>query len=177
MSINNNNNNSNNKCLFCNTATRYIAKTQNTFVACSDCEIEHNLLPKSFCIDVLLIKAQELATVKYFHKSSQKLYIYSDIQNIINKLYGENYIHIKQQKLVDKYKKIHNLELLRNQRKEKLIAALSDYKLDYLHYGDCYTFVQFGYPTIDVVITNQIASQQYEPTVNNINNQDNTLIF
>lgn len=144
------------KCVFCNTSTSYRLKDDKSFIVCDECQQKYDLFTKSYCMDTLLLNKNDLDALKCFHKSNQKLYLKDDIQKLIAIKYGDDYKNYKEKKLLQKYKRISNINSRREERKKNLVEKLADYKIECKNYGDCYTYIQFGYPDIDVVVTNEL---------------------
>lgn len=174
--------NNNSKCIFCNVSTSYRLTDDNSFIVCDECQMTHNLFARTFCINNLLLNKRDLNTLKCFHKSNKKLYLESDIQKLIVIKYGNdhlNYETYKDKKLLQKYTKLSNINIQRELRKTQLMEKLAEYKLECKNYGDCYSYIQFGYPDVNTVIGNELekyrnifSKQQCEICSSNLNIYD-----
>jgi len=129
-----------------------------SFILCDICQNQNALYSKSFCINDLLLLKSDLDNVRCFHKGNTKLFLECDIRLLIKQKYGSesDYKDYKQNKMFQKYKKINNILQKREDRKKSLMEQLADYKLEFKTYGDCYTFIQFGYPQLETVIENEL---------------------
>lgn len=125
----------------------------NNFVLCSNCKKSSKLYSKTFCLEQLLLPINDLSSLKYLYcKSSRtKYYLDDDIENIVKIKFNE----IEKNK-ERKMARIKHLESLQCLRKEKLEQSLAEYKLDVKPFGDCFTYIKYGYPKIEIVIKNEI---------------------
>lgn len=130
----------------------------NQIVLCDVCQSNHAMFSKTFCINELLLSKHDLEGLRYFIKGSSKLFLEDDIQILIEQKYGDinSYNIYKENKITNKKQKQTVHQTLIQQRKEQLIDKLIEYKLEYKPYGDCYTYVHYGYPKIDNVIENEL---------------------
>jgi hypothetical protein len=125
----------------------------SNFALCPSCRDSCKLYSKTFCLKQLLISKDDLLPLKYLYNvdSKVKYYIDDDIERIIKvkfKAIEKN----KERRLV----KAKHSEMVKLERRRELIEKLSEYKLNYKPFGDCFTFVQYGYPKINTVIENEI---------------------
>ena len=143
-----------NNCLIC----QNIKNIKKQFIICDLCQKNYALFSKSFCINELLLSKSDLEELNYFLKGTTKLFLEDDIQILIKKKYGDinNYNTYKQNKLSTKMQRLNLQQKIREERKNELINRLSEYKLEYKTYGDCYTHVQYGYPEINTIIENEL---------------------
>lgn len=143
------------------------------YILCDQCISEDTkLYTKSFCINNLLLSLDDLVKLKYLFmdninitikkklalQQSGKYYLDTDIENFIKIKYGDikqynEFVKIKKNKLKTKRKKSSEIQ---HNRKKFLIAKLNENKLKYKNYGDCYTFVNHGFPDIDTLIKNEL---------------------
>lgn len=163
-----------NKCIFCNLSTSYILKDEKTFIICDECQTLHTLFARTFCLTNLLLNKKDLDTLKCFKKSNQKLYLEDDIQNLIKIKYGNEYINYKQQKILHKYKRLTNKNNIIEERRKILLEKLAEYKIECKKFGDCYSYIQFGYPDVDMVIKNEL--EKYKNIFSNQQSEPNTYI-
>ncbi|AYV76347.1 MAG: hypothetical protein Terrestrivirus5_169 [Terrestrivirus sp.] len=152
-----------NKCLTCDISTQYKRCLVNntyllSFILCDVCQSQNALYSKSFCINDLLLSKSDLDNIRCFHKGNTKLFLECDIRLLIKLKYGSesDYKDYKQNKIFQKYKKINNILQKREDRRKSLMEQLADHKLEFKTYGDCYTFIQFGYPELETVIKNEL---------------------
>lgn len=152
-----------NKCLICYSPTQYRKLHKDntyllSFVLCDICQNQNALYSKSFCINELLLSKSDLDNIRCFYKGNAKLFLEYDVRSLIKQKYGSenDYTDYKQNKILQKYKKINNILQKREDRRKILMEQLADYKLELKTYGDCYTFIQFGYPKLENVIKNEL---------------------
>ena len=144
------------KCLKCNQCCELHEIADNQFVLCNDCRNTSKLYSKTFCLKQLLLSKEDLESLKclYNEKKSAnniKYYLDDDIEYIIlNKF---NQIQKNKEK---KLARLQKLEAQQSLRKEKLTQMLSEHKLECKSFGDCYTYIKYGYPTIETVVSNEI---------------------
>jgi len=126
------------------------------FALCTNCTSTSKLYSKTFCIKHLLLSDDDLKFLKCLHNDNDtcrsKYYLDDDIENIIKNKFDE----IKKSMERRKNKRMKS-EKMASIRKENLIQRLSEFKLNYKNFGDCYTYVKYGYPNIETVIQNEIS--------------------
>lgn len=143
------------KCRKCNTNTIRADSSidlNNHFVLCSLCKKSSKLYSKTFCLKQLLLSTNDLKSLKYLYsKNKIKYYLDEDIENIIKIKFKE--IEKNKEKKLARAKHYEKLQCL---RKEKLQKSLAEYKLDIKPFGDCFTYIKYGYPNLETVIKNEI---------------------
>lgn len=142
-----------NDCVKCKNVTN-----KNQFTLCVTCQNNYALFSKSFCVNELLLSKSDLENLRYFMKGQTKLFLEEDVHMLIKKKYGDidTYNDYKKQKLLIKVNRQIQQQKIKDERKKKLIDKLGEYKLEYKTYGDCYTYVQYGYPELDKIIENEL---------------------
>lgn len=123
------------------------------FVLCNDCHNSSKLYSKTFCLKQLLLSKSDIAPLKYLHNKNTKIkyYLDEDIENIVKTKFDK----IEKNK-IKKMEKAKQLEFMKHERLKVLVQRLSEYKLEYKPYGDCYLYVAYGYPDIETVVRNEI---------------------
>lgn len=130
-------------------------------VLCKICKTKNKLYSKSDCTN-LLLNHNDLQTLRQIYISNanttQKLYDSNDIHKLINTKYGNmnhltNIIKNKNLKVSLKKEKNH---LIKEARKKELVSAFYDNKLDFYDYGDCYSYINYGKPSVDTIIKNEL---------------------
>lgn len=122
-------------------------KNEKNIIICDECQKTNTMYTKKYCINNLHLSNIILKDVKYFKNGRTKYYLESDIEEIIQKYYDK----IKKKKL-----KQANSKNAIEMRKKKLLEHLAEHKLEYRGFGDCFSYVSNGYPSIDVVIENEL---------------------
>lgn len=129
------------------------------YLLCKKCLGEINVCSKSKCKKTFLLNDSDLKNTKYIFLSNQyQFYIYDDIIKIIDQKYGsldnlEKIIHSNKHKSNQIIKK---KELKKNEREHKLKELFQSNKLEYKNYGDCYSYVHYGKPDIEIVLENEL---------------------
>lgn len=142
------------KCKKCDDDLRMsrLIDLTNCFVLCPNCKNSSKLYSKTFCLQQLLLSNDDLLPLKYLYANNKtKYYLDDDIENII-KIKFDKIQENKKKKLIRKKK----VELQQLERKKELIKCFADYKLECRSFGDCFTYIKYGYPDIKTVIQNEI---------------------
>lgn len=115
---------------------------ETQFVLCPPCRGESTLYPKTFCTKQLLLPDRDLRRLKSLFTATPKVkyFLDTDVEHLVSTNFG---------------RRPQRGHLARAQRKERLLQRLADRKLDYKHFGDCYTHVRYGYPDLETVIRNE----------------------
>lgn len=139
----------------CNLRTNLLKDLENQFFLCSSCKNSSKLYSKNFCLKQLLLSDNDLSPLKYLYNNNNnkkaKYYLDDDIENIIKIKFDS--INKKNEKKIFRAKQ---KEKLQSSRKQNLIQCLTEHKLDYKPFGECFTYVKYGYPDIETVIKNEI---------------------
>jgi hypothetical protein len=90
--------------------------------------------------------------------SNSKFYLYDDVMNVINIKYGslENLKQIIKDKKRIKKEKMKKLEDEKIKRENKLKDLFMLYKLEYKNYGDCYSYIHYATPDLNIVLKNEL---------------------
>lgn len=140
------------KCL-CDLILNSFIDEKNCFMLCENCKNCSKLYSKTFCLRNLLLSKNDLISLKYLHnKKKTKYYLDDDIENIIKIKFDE--IQKNKEKRNKRIKKQESIEFI---RRKTLGNRLAEYKLEIKPFGDCFTYIKYGYPSIDVVIQNEIS--------------------
>ena len=132
------------------------------YLLCKICITSTNICSKSRCKDMYLLSDRDLHGTKYLFiknpNNHNRYYLYIDIEKIIVKKYG-NLDKLK--KLLNK--KENNIQILQqnkqqkiNRRKNKLIKALQEHKLEFNNNGDSYMYINYGEPSINTIIEQEM---------------------
>jgi hypothetical protein len=152
------------------TTLEEFSQDKHIFV-CKKCTDESYIYSKTYCIDELLIKPQELEKLKsvYNVNYTENMYMSNDIQSLIMKKY-KTY----SEKTQYRYKKSQQKIL---ERRTELISALKDNKLDLKDHGDCFMYITYGNVPIGKVIENELKvsneiSNRRIDVINELNKHD-----
>lgn len=145
------------KCRKCDCYTHHsdsLIDSNNQFVLCNNCKETSKLYSKTFCLKQLLLSINDISRLKYLYNGNNKTkyYLDDDIEGIIKILFNK-----LEKNRGKKIARKQHLESLQCSRKDQLTRALSEYKLDIKNFGDCFTYIKYGYPDIDIVVKNEIS--------------------
>jgi len=133
------------------------------FFYCSNCIKNHKLYSKTTVLKKLHLKKAMLVNLKTLYipnkRNIQNYYLQSDILTILNYTYAntDNYleaIKLKQNKLQIKH---NEKKIAAEIRKDNLIKAFNDNKLEFNYIGDCYAYINYGKPSIETIISNELT--------------------
>lgn len=122
------------------------------FILCSQCENNYKLYSKTYCIKQLSLTNNDLSSIKYKHNPKHKFFLEQDIKEIIKNKYGNG---LEELQLKRKLRRLTNKRIKQNKRYDLLKEKLMENNLEHRRVGDCFTFVKYGYPSIDNVIKNE----------------------
>jgi len=139
---------------------RKINKKHHLF--CKKCIKQIQLCSRYKCKYQFLLNDNDMKDIKYIYidnkNNNTKYYVYNDIKHLILSKYKsfDNLNTIIKNKKIKMQQKLKNTENSINNRKSKLITALNNNKLEYKKYGDCYSYVHYGKPSIETIIKNEL---------------------
>jgi hypothetical protein len=158
-------------CKFC-TNKIYISPSDRkyddniNFLLCTHCIKKQDICSKSRSSSIFLLKSEDFLNLKYIYFknvcNTQKFYLLSDVKKLAIEKYGS----IDKLNIIKKNNKISNhilstnkkmsSELLKNKRKRELQQILKNNKLEYKLYGNCYSYINYGKPSIDIIIQEEL---------------------
>lgn len=105
-------------------------------IFCDECLKKKQICSIEQCKKKYLLCDDDIKNLKPIYtdnpKNKNKLFIFSDINEI---------------------KKQYEMK----KRKQELIEELNNNKLEYKNYGDCFSYVKYGIPSIETVILNELS--------------------
>ena len=130
-------------------------------ILCNDCLKSHQTCSIQQCREDFLLDDTDLLHLRTVYngnpKNKNQLFVFSDIVDIINTKYGGIDKLEKAKRAKVKYLKVQQqMEC----RKSLLMDILDSNKLEYKSYGDCYSYVKYGTPSIETVVTNELNKLQ-----------------
>ena len=138
----------------------YDTKKDTHHFFCGECLNNLNVCSKDNCRKVFLLTDDDLKQERliYLFNSNNKFYLYDDVKKIALVKHGsfdnlEQLLKVKQNKKklnADKLKKI------KNEREHKLRMLFDYHKLEYKNYGDCYSYIHYGKPCLEDVLSNEL---------------------
>lgn len=122
------------------------------FNLCETCALDTKLYSKTFCVKKLGIQQKHLNNLETQANTGNKTYYYGpDIEHILSSEFTSIEAN-KHRTVTMQNKKESNKE----KRKNELMEALEANKLSYKKFGDCYTWVNYGFPDLQTVISNEL---------------------
>lgn len=135
-------------------------KGDKHYIMCKKCLKNINICSKSKCKKTFMLNDEDIKDCKmiYLENNTYTFYLYDDIKQIVVLKYGS---FDKLQELIDKQNKTKENKLRKSQniradRETKLKNAFELNKLEYKNYGDCYSFINYGKPSLEEVINNEL---------------------
>lgn len=129
------------------------------YYMCSICENNTFFFNKTEIKKHFLLNNKDLSSITFFYKNDKNhLYKYSDILSVLDKKYKtvDNFNDIKNKKIEKKYNFDRKLKEEKQFRYLKIKKLFEENKLNVKNYGDCYTYINNGYPSIDDIIKNEL---------------------
>lgn len=132
------------------------------YVFCKKCLNNKQICSFTQAKRLFILDDKDLNSLKTIYianpNNNIKYFILKDIINVALKKHGseENIYNLRMAKDRENSVRIIKNQLEIEKRKEKLIDVLKENKLDFKGYGDCYSYVMYGTPNIDVVINNEL---------------------
>lgn len=126
------------------------------FLLCMACKKTSSLYTRTFCRTILGITVSKLATLKNLHYYKKPHIYYYDEKDILDAV-SASVSNIDELKCNHQEKQeIRNIKtnIAKKERKYFLLNNLKKYGIKYKPFGDMYTFVEYGYPTIDILMEN-----------------------
>jgi hypothetical protein len=127
---------------------------------CCNCLKSVNVCSKQNCSKLFLLNNDDLANLKiiYLFGNNSKFYIYDDIKSIIITKYGnfDNLKKLLKDKKEMKKKKLEKIANEKLEREKQLKELFMLNKLEYKNHGDCYSYIHYGTPALNVVLNNEL---------------------
>lgn len=139
-----------------------IFDTNLLFYYCNICIKNHKLYSKTTVLRKFCLKKSLLVNLKKLYIPNkcniQSYYLQSDILATLNFAYNNIDDYLQIIKLKQKKLKIRRdaKNLAVKTRREKLIEAFNNNKLEFNCVGDCYAYINYGEPSIETIISNEI---------------------
>lgn len=153
-----------NNCQSCNINIKTnIINTQihQYYFFCGECIKNLNVCSKTNCNKLFLLNDADIKPLKYIYllNNNSKFYLYDDIKSIVITKYGsldnlKNLIKKNKDKKKLKKQKMQNEKLKRESDLKELFIF---HKLEYKNFGMCYEYVNYGKPSIDIVLETELA--------------------
>jgi len=101
---------------------------------------------------------QNLKLIYLENNTIYQFYKYEDIKNVVILKYGtlQNFQKANLKRTESKELKIKKIEENKQIREKKIKNMFMDNKLEFKNYGDIYTYIHYGKPSIDIVLENEL---------------------
>jgi len=130
------------------------------YIYCKKCLQSLKVCSKTNAKTMFLLKDGDLAGLKniYLEGSNHVFYKYDDVEKLIVNKYGstDNLKDIIAKRKEEYEARNVKKNKLKEERKQILKEAFLFNKLEFKNHGDCYSFVNYGKPSLDVVVNNEI---------------------
>jgi hypothetical protein len=153
------------KCETCNInikANICDKKKDMYYFFCCGCLKNINVCSRQNCGKLFLLNNNDLINSKtvYILNSNSKFYLYDDIKNIVINKYEsmDNLKKILKEKKEAKKKKLKKIENEKLDRESKLKELFYLNKLEFKNHGDCYSYIHYGVPELQIVLTNELSN-------------------
>lgn len=152
-----------NYCQQCNTLVPHTYDITKYYILCYTCIKSNNIYSKTKCKKEFMLNDNDLNNIKMVHfNNNYNYYLYPDIEKIILNKYGSisNFnLLIKNNKVKRETKKI-KLQNIQNMREKKLKEALKRNKLEFKNHGNFYSYIHYGTPTLETIITEELKKNK-----------------
>lgn len=142
-------------------------------VLCNNCTNNNILLTKDYCKNNLYLNDNDIVQIKFLFNpyNNKKLYP----EQFINKFYIEKFgtkenieLNIEKKESSRKIREIKKKEKI-NERRNQLLSFIYDNKLNYNEAGICYTYINYGFPSLQEVYDYIIKQCNMENHIENNN--------
>lgn len=127
---------------------------------CKKCIKLLKFCSKSKCKKLFLLNDIDVKNLKivFLNNNRQHFFLYDDIKDIIIKKYGSfnNLQKIINQKSIDKQLKIQKNNNIKANREKLLKDCFLLNKIEFKNYGDCYSYINYGKPDLEIVLQNEL---------------------
>ena len=129
---------------------------------CKTCIQDTEFCSMSKCQKLFLLNNDDFKGLKYLYfdnpNNNTKFFVYSEVEKIVLRKYGD--FEKLNELLKAKHKRIDEKRIKRqqqiNRRKEELINAFADNKLEFKCHGDSHSYIYYGIPSLEEVVTNEL---------------------
>lgn len=161
----------NNTCVHCNKQVLLNPFNRNYninkhFLICKRCMKQVKIHSKSACTKLFALHDNDLNGLKNLYiennNNNSKFFLYDDLKQIIINKYGSieaaaQHRTRKKSRLRKRHDKKRAVSV---KRTEKIKQKLMENKLEFKNYGDIYSYINYGEPSIDTIIKSHINKNQ-----------------
>lgn len=133
-------------------------------IFCNECKKNIKFCNKMESKKAFFLNENDLLNIKSLYSTNNKsiLYMHSELKEYAIKKYGD--MNVIEQKKEKEIIKKNNLLKTKNENKkmrEKIITNyFNDNKLELKPYGDCYSYINNGYPSLNEIAKNEIKKNE-----------------
>lgn len=133
-------------------------------IFCNDCKKDIKCYNKIESKKMFFLNENDLLNIKSLYSTNKKsiLYIYSELKEYAIQKYGD--MNVIEQKREKEIIKKNNLLKTKNENKKIREKILKNYfnenKLELKPYGDCYSYINNGYPSLNEIAKNEIKKNE-----------------
>lgn len=155
------------ECQFCNNNINWDLNDLDNFdikkyyLLCKECIKNTKVFSKTSCKKLFLLDENDLKNLKLIYlndKNKKKFYVYCDVEKVVVNKYGsldKLKIILEKRSKKQEDKNQRKLDQMKK-RKEELMKVLMENKLEFKNYGDCYSYICWGKPSINEIVNNEI---------------------
>lgn len=136
--------------------------TDKYHILCKKCISEADICSKIKSKKLFMLSDNDIKDLKLIYvNGNNTFFLFDDIKKIIDKKYGsyDNFKQIIDNKKKSLMAKINKSNEEKLQREIKLKELLLLNKLEFKNFGDCYSYINYGKPSLDDVINNELVKQ------------------
>lgn len=145
-------------CKYCPININYNFDNNKYFALCPSCYNKIILYSKTYCLKNLKLKAIDLNDIKSLFRKKNMLFDSNDINALIINKFDSLEKH--KSYILNRYNvsltKVNKMEQIKSERKKQLYDVLSEHKIEYKPYGNCYSYVNCGKPTLTTIIKEEL---------------------
>lgn len=131
----------------------------NYHFLCKKCLKKLKVCSKSKCKKLFLLNDIDIKNLKIIYlDNNQHFFLYEEVKKVVINKYGnlDNLQKILDKKSDEKKLKIQKNNFIKTERENILMEAFKFNKLEYKNYGDCYSYINYGEPSLETVINNEL---------------------
>ena len=136
-------------------------------ILCNNCKKEIQMHNKTESKKIFFLNNNDLINIKSLYSTNKSImYIHSDLEEYAIKKYGDmNAIEKKREKEIIKKDKLLKIKNENKKIREEIISEyFNNNKLELKPYGDCYSFINNGYPPLNEIAKNEIKKNEQKNT-------------
>lgn len=139
-----------------------IFDTSTHYILCKQCKSGTKFISKTKCFKHYLLDIEDISKIKYLYipnpNNGAMLYLPTDVEKLVVEKFGSitRFNSLLESKEKNKSDKQDKLDKKIKERRLELEKKLNDNKLQLKNFGDCYSYINYGYPPIDTVVEKEL---------------------